>query len=78
MIAMSFSSSILVWMKAFGMSTTATSRLSSASMMQVSSTDLVATVGELASSLLMKSRRLLRPATVRPLIAPAHFCLRNM
>ena len=51
-------------MNALGMSTTATSTCSSASIVYVSSTDSVAMVGELSSSLEIKSICLLPPATV--------------
>ena len=64
MIAMSFLCWTRVWMNAFGVSNTATSLCSSESMMHVSSTDYVAKVDDLVSSLETKSLYLLPPATV--------------
>ena len=47
-------------------------------MMHFSSTDSVATVGELASSFDMNSLCLFLPTTICPLISPLLFSLRNM
>ena len=66
-----------VWMNASGMSTTATSMCSSASMMHVSSTDSMTIVVELAYSLEIKSLCLLRPTTVLPLMVLSIFYFRN-
>ena len=77
MIDMSFLCWTRVWMNAFGVSTTSTSLCSSESMMCVSSTDYVATVGDLSSSLEIKSLCFLPPATVLPLMVPSLFSFRN-
>ena len=65
-------------MKALGTSTNATSLSYCDSMMHVSSTDFVATVGELAYFFDMNSRCVFPPATVRPLISALLFSVRNM
>ena len=78
MIATSFLCWKHVWMNAFMMSTTATSLCSSASIMNVSSTDSVAMVGELASYLEIKSLCLLTPDTVITLMVPSLFYFRNI
>jgi hypothetical protein len=74
---MSFSSSMQVWINAFGLSMTATSLASSESAMQVSDADSVATVGELASSFEMKSCCLFPQATVWPFVLPSRFSFKN-
>jgi hypothetical protein len=61
MIAISSSSFTLVWINAFGILMTVTSLSSSASMMHDNSMDSVVMVGELASSLEMKSHCFLWP-----------------
>ena len=73
MIAMSFLSWIRLWMNVFGISTTVIYMCSCASMMHVSSTDSVVTVGELASSLEIKYIYFLPPATVLPLMIKSLF-----
>ena len=78
MISMYFLCWTCVWMNSFGMSTNATSLHSSASMMHVSSTDYVETVGELASSLEIKSIYFLSPYTVLPLMVPSLLSFRNI
>ena len=70
MISMYFLCCTRVWMNAFGISTTATSMRSSASMIHVSSTDYVAKVGKITSSLAIKSLCLLPPDNVLPLMVP--------
>jgi hypothetical protein len=64
-----------VWMNAFGISTIATSLSSIVLIIEVSITDSVSTVGELASSWLKYPLCLFPPATVLPLISPDFFCL---
>ena len=77
-VAMSSIFSTRVWINAFRMSIVATPGCSYAFITQDISTALVATVGELASSLLMKSLCLFPPATARPLILQSIFSLRNI
>ena len=67
-----------VWMNAFGVSTTATYLCSSELMMYVSSTDYVATVGDIVSSLEIKYICLLPPTNVLPLMVPSLFSFRNI
>ena len=64
-------------MNALGVSIIATSLFSSVSMIQDNSTDLVDTVGELESSLEMKSVLLFPPAVFIHLILPSIFSLIN-
>ena len=77
MIAISFLCWTRVLMNASGMSTTATYLCYYESMMYVSSTDYVATVGELAYYLKIKYLCLLPPSTVLPLMFPSIFYFRN-
>ena len=72
-IAMSFLCWTRVWMNAFRMSNTALYLCSSALIMNVSSTDYVATVGELVSSLEIKYLCLFPPNNVLPLMVPYLF-----
>ena len=77
-VAMSSIFSTRVWINAFGMSIVATSRCSCASITQDNSTASVETLGELVSSLLMKSLHFFPPATARPLILQSLFSLINI
>ena len=77
MMATPFSSPIQVCMNEFRMSTVATYGCSFASTMHVSMTDMVATVGEIESSLDMKSILLFPPATFLPFRVPSLFYLRK-
>ena len=64
-------------MKEFEMYTVATSRFYSASKMHISSNGLVATVGEIASSLNIKYLCLFPPATFLPFRVPSLLSLRK-
>ena len=77
-VTISSSFSAVSWMKAFGVLIIATYLPSCASMMQVSSTVYVSTVGKLASSFKMKSCCMFPPANVLPLICMYIFSLRNV
>ena len=78
MVNISFSLSMRVYMKAFGVFTVATSRFSSASIMHVSRADSVVNVGEITYSLYIKYFFLLLPATVLPFMVPSLLYLREM
>ena len=77
-VTMSSSFSTFVFNHLFWMLMAATYLPYCGSMMQVSSNSYVATVGELVSSLEMKSFCLFPPATVLPLVFPYLFILRNI
>ena len=78
MIAVSFSCLIRVWKKAFGISINAVYLYSFSSMMQISITDYVYTVGELETYFDMYPLCLFSPDTVSPLLLPSLFYFRNM
>ena len=78
MMAMSFSYSMQVCMKSFGVSKVATSWCSYVYMMHVGRTDLVANFGYLASSLDIKSICLFPSAAVLPLRVPSLFSFSKM
>ena len=78
MMDMSFSLLIHVCMKSFVIFIATTPLSSYSYIMQLISTNYVATVGELASYLEMQSLCLLPLATVCPLILPSLFFVRNM
>ena len=77
MMAVFFSSLMRFCMKVLGMSIVATSLYSSASMMNVSSTDAVATVGKIASSLYINYLCLFPSDTSLPFRVTYIFSLRE-
>ena len=78
MVAMSFSSLMQICMNSFGISTVTTYISSSTPTIHVSRTYLVATVGDIASSLDIKSLCLLPPATFLPFRVPSLSSLRKI
>ena len=78
MISVSLSSLMRVYIKVFGMSTVATSICSYGLAMHMGRTELVANVGELASSLDIKYLCLLPPTTVLHFRVPYLFYLKKL